>query len=100
MDKQADAFVLGIKGYFISNAWELESVMLGTYNRAMSRYTGENINIIWFKEVVSEFDIAQMVKHVVTDSGSNVIKMFVTLSGYENDQNDESERRRTKSLSL
>ena len=57
---------LGITGHFISRCWKLESVILGC-NR------------------VVELDIAEKLKHVITDSWANVKKAFVTLPGYEED---------------
>lgn len=77
---------LGITAHFISNNWEMESVMLGC-NRVMGRHTAENI-LAWFEEVIAEFHIQQKLKHIITDSGANVKKAFVTLPGYEKD--DES----------
>ena len=71
---------LGITGHFISNDWKLESVMLGC-NRVTGRHTAENISF-WYDEVTSDFNISQKVRHIVTDSGSNVKKAFLTLPGY------------------
>ena len=81
---------LGITAHFISNNWEMESVMLGC-NRVMGRHTAENI-LAWFEEVIAEFCIQQKVKHIVTDSGANVKKAFFTLPGFdEDDQEAESD---------
>ena len=64
--------------------------MLGC-NCIVCRYTSENI-ILWFEEVISEFNIAEKVKHVITNSGANVKKAFVTLPEYEeNDLIDSDE---------
>ena len=63
--------------------------MLGC-NRVVGRHTSENI-MMWFEEVISEFNIAEKLKHVITDSWANVKKAFVTLPGYEEDLVDFDE---------
>ena len=56
-----------------------KNVMLRS-NRVVGRDTSENI-MMWFEEIISEFDIAEKLKHVNTNSGANVKKAFVTLPG-------------------
>lgn len=41
--------------------------------------------------VVCELEAKQKVKHVVTDSASNITRAFVTLPGFENDTSDDSD---------
>ncbi|XP_011408936.1 PREDICTED: zinc finger BED domain-containing protein 1-like, partial [Amphimedon queenslandica] len=90
---------LGITGHFISKQWELESVMLGC-NRVIGRHTSDNI-LSWYEEVVAEFLLSTKVRHIVTDSGSNIRKAFCNLAlpGFdlsvhadeEDDTDDENE---------
>lgn len=79
---------IGITCHFITNKWELESVMLAC-KRVMDNHTAENISI-WYEEVVAEFSISEKVKHIVTDSASNMKKAFLTvLPGYDEDVTDD-----------
>ena len=77
---------LGMTGHYISNQWTLESVMLAC-NRVTGGHTSDNI-MLWYNEVVSEFDVRDKIKHVVTDSAANIKKAFLTLPGFENDTSD------------
>ena len=63
---------IGITGHYFSAEWKLQHIMLAC-NRIRGRHTAEN-NVIWFDEVISDFHIAEQIKHIVTDSGSNVKK--------------------------
>ena len=74
---------LGITGHYISEEWDLESVMLGC-NHIIGRHTSENI--------VSEFGISSKVKQV-TDSGANIKKAFRSLQllGYDKDKQSDTE---------
>jgi hypothetical protein len=63
--------------------------MLGC-NRVQGRHTAENI-LLWFQEVIEDFGITVQVKHIVTDSGSNVKKAFTTLPGYNEDKGEDME---------
>ena len=80
---------MGITGHFISESWSLDSVMLGC-NRVTGRPTADNITL-WYDEVTSNFGISDKVKHIVTDSASNVKKAFLTLSGFEDDVEQRSD---------
>ena len=73
---------LGITGHYISNDWNLESVMLAC-NRVTGRHTADNI-MMWYEEIISAFGVMEKVKHIITDSASNVKKAFLSLPGYEN----------------
>ena len=42
----------------------------------------------WYEEVVAEFSIQERVKHIVTDSGANVKRAFVTLPGFADDDEE------------
>ena len=72
---------LGITGHYISDDWNLESVMLAC-NQVSGRHTGDNI-MMWYDEIISDFGVREKVKHIITDSASNVKKVFLTLPGYE-----------------
>jgi len=73
---------LGITGHYISNDWNLESVMLAC-NWVTGRHTADNI-MMWYEEIISAFGVMEKVKYIVTDSASDVKKAFLTLPGYEN----------------
>ena len=79
---------LGVTGHYISDNWELKSIMLGC-NCVAGRHTAENI-LVWYKEITSDFDVDEKVKHIITDSGSNIKKAFLTLPGYEEDPTSDS----------
>ena len=79
---------LGITAHYITDEWELEHIML-ICNRVHGRHTAENI-VLWFEEAIADFDVNEKVKHIVTDSGSNIKKTFVTLPGYGNDDDNDS----------
>ena len=91
-NRQMKSF-LGMTGHYISDQWTLESIMLGC-NRITGRHTSDNI-ALWYEELVSEFVVRQKIKHVVTDSASNIKKAFLTLPGFEtvttSDSDDEDE---------
>ncbi|XP_065907752.1 zinc finger BED domain-containing protein 4-like [Dysidea avara] len=72
---------LGITGHYISDDWNLESVMLAC-NQVSGRHIGDNI-MMWYDEIISDFGVREEVKHIITDSASNVKKAFLTLPGYE-----------------
>ena len=80
---------LGITAHYITGNWKLEHIVLGC-NRVQGRHTAENIQF-WYDEVVSDFGISEKVKHIITDSGSNIKKTFtqVTLPGYEEEDTDD-----------
>lgn len=86
---------LGMTGHYISDQWTIESVMLGC-NRITGRHTSANI-MLWYNELVSEFEVQNKIKHVVTDSAANIIKAFLTLPGFEcgtssdNDNDDDED---------
>jgi len=63
--------------------------MLGC-NRVTGRHTADNI-MVWFEEIVSEYDIREKIKHVITDSASNIKKAFLTLPGYEDNTSDDKD---------
>ena len=69
---------LRINGHYISNDCYLESVMLAC-NRVTGRHTADNI-MMWYEEIISALE---KVKHIITDSASNVKKAFLSLPGYE-----------------
>ena len=54
---------LGITAHYITAEWKLEQVMLAC-NRVRGRHTAENI-LMWYEEIISEFNIAEQVKHIV-----------------------------------
>ena len=72
---------LGITGHYISDDWNLKSVMLAC-NLVSGRHTGDNI-MMWYDEIISDFGVREKVKHIITDSASNVKKAFLTLPCYE-----------------
>jgi len=76
-------------GHYISDQWTLGSVMLGC-NRVTGRHTDDNI-MLWFEEIVSEYDIREKIKHIITDSASNIKKAFLTLPGYEDNMTSDDE---------
>ena len=49
-------------------------------NLVSGRHTGDNI-IMWYDEIISDFGAREKVKHIITDSASNVKKAFLTLPG-------------------
>ena len=79
---------LGITGHYISDDWNLESVMLA-YNQVTGRHTGGN-SMMWYEGIISDFGVREKVKHIITDSASNVKKAFLTLSGYEDAEEDHT----------
>ena len=85
---------LGITAHYITAEWKLEHIMLGC-NRVHGRHTAENI-VCWFEGVISDFNITEQVKHIVTDSASNMKKAFVTLPGYEEDKDEDSQSSETE----
>ena len=57
--------------HFISDAWEIRSVVLGT-KPLNERHMGENI-VTWMEEMLAEFSIGtSKVVAFVHDSGSNI----------------------------
>ena len=48
-------------------------------NRVTGRHTADNI-MMWYEEIISALE---KVKHIITDSASNVKKAFLFLPGYE-----------------
>jgi len=79
---------LGITGHYISDDWNLESVMLAC-NQVTGRHTGDNI-MMWYEEIISNFGMRGKVNHIITDSASNVKKAFLTLPGYEDVEEDHT----------
>lgn len=73
---------IGITAHYFSPEWKLQHVILG-FNCIRGRHTTENI-VIWFDEIISDFQITEQIKHIVTDSGSNIKKAFLSLPGYRN----------------
>ena len=63
--------------------------MLGC-NCVMGRHIAENI-MLWYDEITSDFGITDKIKHIVTDSASNVKKAFLTLPGFEDDTDERSD---------
>ena len=45
----------------------------------------------WYNEIISEYDIADKVKHIITDNASNVKKAFISLPGFEQDDNEDDD---------
>jgi len=41
--------------------------------------------MLWFEEIISDYDIREKIKHIITDSASNIKKAFLALPGYEDD---------------
>lgn len=66
----------GITGHYISNEWNLESFVLGC-NRVVGRHTAENL-MLWYDEIVSDFCISKKVKHVITDSATNIKSIYIS----------------------
>ncbi len=64
--------------------------MMLACNRVKGRHTGENI-VAWYNEIISEYDIADKVKHIITDNASNVKKAFISLPGFEQDDNEDDD---------
>ena len=58
-----------------------------------NRVHGAEIIIFWFEEVISDFNINNKIKHIITDSGSNIKKAFLTLPGYEEDEDHEADNK-------
>ena len=58
-------------------------------NRVTGRHTGDNI-MMWYEEIISNFGVREKVKHIITDSVSNVKKAFLTLPGYEDVEEDHT----------
>ena len=79
---------LGITGHYISDEWNLESVMLAC-NRITGRHTGDDI-MMRYEEIIFDFGVREKVKHVITDSASSVKKGFLTLPGYEDVEEDHT----------
>ncbi len=78
---------IGITCHFITKKWELQSVMLAC-KRVSKKHTAENISM-WYEEIMAEFNISRKIKHIVTDSASNMKKAFLTvLPGYDEDKTD------------
>ena len=59
-------------------------------NRVYGRHTADNI-VLSFEEAISNFSASEKVKHIVTDSGANIKKPFVTLPGYNEDDGDHDD---------
>ena len=69
-------------------------------NQVTGRHTADNI-MMWFEEIIFAFGVMEKVKHIVTDSASNVKKAFLTLPGYENGHtatSDDSEAEESDSV--
>jgi len=47
--------------------------------------------MLWYEEIVCEFNVSEKVKHIITDSGSNIKKAFLTFPGYEDTTRSDSE---------
>ena len=67
----------GITGHYILD-WQLKSVLL-CCKRFKGHHTAENI-YQQYEDAVLQFDVADKVRHIVTDTASNTIKAF-TLPG-------------------
>lgn len=85
---------LGINAHLLTEDWSMESLVLGC-NRVRGRHTSDNI-MLWYEEIVSEFCVGEKIKHIVTDSASNMKKAFITLPGFQDqselsDPDDDSE---------
>ncbi len=75
-----------ITGHYIFN-WKLESVLLAC-DRCRGRHTAEKI-YQEYENTVLHFDIADKVRHIVTDTASNMVKAF-KLPSYENEKSREA----------
>jgi hypothetical protein len=71
-NKQMRSFC-GITAHFILN-WKTESVILGC-SRFKGRHVAERI-YQQYEEAVSQFEISEKVRHIVTDTASNMVKAF------------------------
>lgn len=89
---------LGITGHYISELWTLESVILHC-GQVTGKYSADNITL-QYEKVVSDFDVREKVKHIITNSGANVKKGFLTLPGYEDDTSISEEEGDSTSLSF
>jgi len=90
---------LSITGHYISDQWRLESVMLGC-SQVTGRLTTDSLKL-WYEGIVSDFNISDKVKHIITDCRSNT----TNLTGFEDVQdnttsNEELETQDCISLSL
>jgi len=74
--------LLSITGHYISDQWTLESVMLGC-SQVTGRHTADNLKL-WYDGIVSDFNISEKVKHIVTDCRSNT----TNLTGFEDVQDN------------
>ena len=73
---------LSLTGHYISDQWSLESVVLGC-SQVTGRLTADHLKA-WYERVVSDFNLSDKVKHIITDCRSNTA--FLTLPGYEDVQ--------------
>ena len=80
---------LGVTGQYISEDWQLESFVLGC-NRVIGRHTADNV-ALWYEELVADFQVAQKVRHIITDSAANMKRAFTTLPGFEDDLSPNAE---------
>lgn len=84
---QIGSSFLVVSAHFISNDWDMESVMLACNRVLPGRHTTEN-TLARFVEIKAEFAIQHKVKHIVTDS---VEKALVFLPGFDEEDQDETE---------
>ena len=67
--------------------WQLDSVVLAC-NRCKGRHTAEKI-YQEYENTVQHFDVAEKVRHIVTDTASNMVRAF-KLPSYENEKARDS----------
>ena len=77
----------GITAHFILN-WQMESVILGC-TRFKGHHVAEKI-YQQYEEAVSHFQITEKVRHIVTDTASNMVKAF-KLPGFQNEEDEEDD---------
>ena len=63
----------GIIGHYILD-WQLKSVLLRR-KRFKGHHTAENI-YQQYEDAVLQFDVADKVRHIVTDTANNMVKEF------------------------
>ena len=79
----------GMTGHFITTGWKMQSIMLSC-DRISGSHTGEKI-LQCYDEVVAEFGLSSKVEHIVTDSAANMRKAFISLPGFCQYDDEESE---------
>lgn len=80
---------IGTTAHCTDDSFNLQSVMLAC-QRITGKHTAENIKDS-FDDVVNSFNLAGKILSVVTDSAANMIKAFVTIPGYEQEDSSSSD---------